>query len=539
MANNSRSDTSYHREITACLFIRFVWLFLLFFYNVAKCIVNVASVSGSVPNTRHVSCLDTAAGVNDESCQAVATDDKDDVTLDEMLHDCNQNCKLSTKPMSPSKTEELTGSGMQATRGDVTDSGADESDKEENTEEAAEIETADQQPPERGKYRDEELVQCGTCKGMFLRRSIFDHVALCKKNTAEPFNRGCDIFQCKLCDYSGIWYRAHSKQHIAGKLYKCSVCSYASNTPKHVRRHCREVQPCSTKNASLEVTRTAVECCNCKKVFSTEALYRSHYMEQHVIMLKQFEWCGDCQAWFKVGTNAAHRKLMHSKTFICDVCGKEFQRAQELKRHGLVHSAPTKSCHQCGKKFKQKTSLQRHLLYVHETVDRKHYCSQCGKFYKTPVSLKLHIDNYHSLPVEFACEVCGKCFRTAATRNTHMLTHSDDRPFKCSKCSKCFKTSTALSNHMLSHSDERKFNCNLCDWSFKQKSHLTYHMRSHSDVRAFQCTVCERSFKSRPALRDHVFSHTGERPFACSHCQKDFVRKVDLNKHLHEVHSNL
>ena len=488
--------------------------------------------------SKHVSCSITAAGVSGESGRAATADDDDDVTLAATLDERNHNRKVSTKTTNTSTIEVLAAHGAPVTHDDVIDSDAGGSDEEEATDDA-QTGAGDHKPPAHRKYRDEELVQCDTCKGMFLRQSVFNHVTLCKKNTAKPFNMGCDIFKCKLCDYRGIWYRAHSKQHIAGKQYKCSVCSYVSNFPKHVRRHCRDVQACCAKNAALEVIRTAVECGSCKKEFSSEKLYRSHYLEQHVIMLKQFEWCRDCKAWFKINENRTHRKQTHSKKYVCDVCGKDFKSVRQLTRHGLVHSAPTKPCHVCGKKFKRNEQLEKHVLYVHETVDRKHYCSHCGKCYKTPSVLKLHIDNYHGWPVEYACEVCGKCFRTAATRNTHMLTHSDDRPYKCSKCSKCFKTSTALSNHMLSHSDERKYKCDLCDWSFKTKSRLTYHMRSHSDVRAFQCTVCERSFKSRPALRDHIFSHTGERPFACSHCQKDFVRKTDLNKHVLEEHSNL
>ena len=48
----------------------------------------------TVPNTRHVPCLDAAAGFGDESCPADATDDDCDVTLaaavDELNRDSNQ-----------------------------------------------------------------------------------------------------------------------------------------------------------------------------------------------------------------------------------------------------------------------------------------------------------------------------------------------------------------------------------------------------------------------------------------------------------------
>ena len=391
---------------------------------------------------------------------------------------------------------------------------------------------------EHGRFHNEELHQCDTCKGMFLKSSYSDHVTYCAKQTSRAQLCGDDkIFLCKLCDTREINSARHCDKHLANKPYKCSVCFFSSNDEICVRRHCRR-PACAPNHATLVSTKDR-ECGSCREVFRNKKLYIKHYIEMHTIMLKQFDWCNDCGFWLKSIDARYHRKKVHSKTYVCDVCRKAFKTQQQLNNHKVSHAEATKPCEYCGKKFKTANQLHRHVVYVHETSEKNHRCAHCGKYYKSPESLQSHIDMYHGAPVEYACEVCGKCFKTAPGRRVHMLTHTEDRPFKCTKCQKGFKSSMRLKLHMVSHSDERKYKCDLCEWSFKQKNHLIYHMRSHSDDRAFQCTVCERSFKSKPALRDHIFSHTGERPFACSHCQKDFIRKTDLKKHLHEEHNNM
>ena len=460
---------------------------------------------------------------------AADDDDGDDVTLPMPLDECDSKSKLSTNS-NPLLSGALTAQGGCVAPSDVIHSDAGESDQAKALGDAAVIGVAYHRPNKHSQHRDEELIQCGICTGMFLSQSIVDHVALCKTNTAEPLNVGDDIFQCKLCDYHGKWYVSHAKQHIAGKPYKCSACSYASKIIKSVRHHCRQTRVCSAKNATLEVSAIGIGCGNCKKVFRTETLFYKHYMEQHVIMLKQFEWCGDCNSWFKVNEGVSHRTKMHSKKYICDVCGKEFKLERLLNDHRLaLHSEPTIPCRYCGMKYSTSHGLHRH-------IKSKHRCSQCGKFYKSPSSLESHVMQQHGPCLELACEVCGKCFKDSSKRRTHMATHSEERPFKCSKCPKSFKSSAVLSSHMVSHTGERKFKCKTCGDAFRQQTHLKYHMLKHTGVRAFPCDHCGKSFQRKQILETHILSHTGERPFSCTDCKKRFLRKTDLNKHLRDFH---
>ena len=323
-----------------------------------------------------------------------------------------------------------------------------------------------------------ELHQCDTCKGMFLKSTYSDHVTYCSRQTSDSLPYGDKMFWCRPCQTRETDATDHAEEHLANKPYKCSECTFSSNTRIDVQRHCLRTS-CAPKHAKV-VTANDRECGSCQKVFRDKNLYLTHYMETHTIMLQQFDWCNDCNLWIKAHKAQRHLQKVHSKTFRCEICGKGYKSQAGLNDHKLTHEEPAKPCGYCGKTFKRKELLRIHVRNVHEKyVGKSYVCSYCGHTYKAPCSIQTHISKIHGSTV-YACEVCGKCSKTAYARDQHMLTHSQDRPFKCAECSKRFKSSTAVSVHMASHSDERKFKCNLCDWSFKQKSHLTYHMRSHS-----------------------------------------------------------
>lgn len=60
---------------------------------------------------------------------------------------------------------------------------------------------------------------------------------------------------------------------------------------------------------------------------------------------------------------------------------------------------------------------------------------------------------------------------------THMRTHSGDRPFRCNLCDKRFVTSNALTTHLRAHWGLRLHPCPVCDRQFSTSSNLRVHHR--------------------------------------------------------------
>lgn len=110
--------------------------------------------------------------------------------------------------------------------------------------------------------------------------------------------------------------------------------------------------------------------------------------------------CTDNEMVFDVRTMATHLKLDHDeKVYICDVCGHDFRKRNELSNH-LVDHAPTANngeeyqCDECPKKF---TNLRLFRIHRrgHYTVQKLWECQECNKKYSSKNLLEEHM-NMHT-----------------------------------------------------------------------------------------------------------------------------------------------
>jgi len=118
--------------------------------------------------------------------------------------------------------------------------------------------------------------------------------------------------------------------------------------------------------------------------------------------------------------------LIHSgvKEFVCQTCGKTFNRNGNLQQHLLTHTG-VKSfiCEVCEKSFAQNSHLKTHLLIHANTKD--HTCSECSSSFRKKSDLKVHFMRKHTNIRPHVCQCCGKGHVMKRDLKQHMKTHSD------------------------------------------------------------------------------------------------------------------
>ncbi|KAH7704368.1 Protein krueppel [Aphelenchoides avenae] len=82
----------------------------------------------------------------------------------------------------------------------------------------------------------------------------------------------------------------------------------------------------------------------------------------------------------------------------------------------------------------------------------------------------------------FECPICHFGFKH--NLETHLPTHTGEKPFECAQCSKRFAVPSTLAKHRDFHGDVKAFACDQCPKSFALKQQLQRHVKSAPATRS-------------------------------------------------------
>lgn len=240
-------------------------------------------------------------------------------------------------------------------------------------------------------------------------------------------------------------------------------------------------------------------------------------------------------------TIIAHMKDVHDvRLYICDVCGQDFKKRNELSLHLDDHVAKEEGdfqCEICNRIFSNLRLFRIHKR-IHYPQVKSWPCHTCGKRYNSKNLLEEHM-NTHTGIRPYVCETCGKDFASKYTYKAHVKTHEvRPRPFECTRCNKTFLSQQNLTQHERTHNGIKEYVCHQCGKAFTSSHNLEVHNIVHTGYKPYICRMCGKAFARKAEIRDHERTHTGEKPYQCEFCGATFSQRSNLQSHKRATHYN-
>lgn len=337
-----------------------------------------------------------------------------------------------------------------------------------------------------------------------------------ERKTSSP----ADI-SCELC---GIKFQNAS----LAQLHNVSVHPKINQAPQEVSNGSEEEKIGETNEKSASATDTISEdlqklqtmilqlndldvnnkiscaCSVCSKEFENRYFLHTHMMTEHGLLLDEVaDNEKSCEGDSNINNNT-----------LCDLCGKDFQNVQEMKKHASeFHSNPTNETKEEFNGFTTPEKSTSRAVNSGQLPERRgsmnltptsSYCEICNKELCNKYFMKTHMQKMHGIEIENGAqiggvicdicnkELCSKYFLRVHKHNTHGIVEYGPSLLQPRK-------GDEQATHIPTETDTSLKPTDLADLSHRYFTHFT-------EV----CTICSRRFRSTKWLKAHLLSDHGQ-----------------------------
>ncbi|XP_076438391.1 uncharacterized protein LOC143277453 [Babylonia areolata] len=248
-------------------------------------------------------------------------------------------------------------------------------------------------------------------------------------------------------------------------LFRCLLCGSGPMTREPTAGHicvspegalaCVNTCPAGKRLLYLEMNYLFTDkrghlCDTCGDVFKVPVHLDTHLLKVHGVMTER------------------HRRCQ------CPECGTTFSLPSHVKKH-MAHKHPHSRRGGDDDDPANPTPTSTADLPQRPSF----MCDLCGKAYDRLDSMAVHKRRHHTEGKRFQCEHCPKRFFGRSHWLNHTRQHFGASRYVCRWCNQQFSSSYSLKVHQRRHTGEKPYQCRQCGACFAQKTSLTVHMKKH------------------------------------------------------------
>ncbi|XP_063695564.1 zinc finger protein 845-like [Culicoides brevitarsis] len=215
-----------------------------------------------------------------------------------------------------------------------------------------------------------------------------------------------------------------SKKFITRQIYECPYCHLKFRSRKYLNMHFddphyKEPPRKRIYKPKRQKSTQNIVCTYCGKISADIYESRIHELRVHAEDCPiECEFPGCNKRFAAKIIMKKHLRIHAEKKFVCDICGKAFQREKYLLKHEFVHrDEKPLSCEFCTKGFIHQNALKAHLEF--HLTEKVWNCDQCEKTYKWKEDLQKHVRGVHLGDHPYKCKFCNKGYFCSSSRKYH------------------------------------------------------------------------------------------------------------------------